>query len=138
MAKMKLRYPQTHVPTDIMEWRFELGRWYLALTRTMNELSFPEDRAGFGSNLELLLVYIGVFVGDAEGRPTSATSISHHCGLTRPTVYRRLEELIARKRVVREGRNYFIAPGAAPIDGNNLLLKVLDKCPATKRPIRTH
>jgi hypothetical protein len=104
----------------------------------MHELSFPEDRAGFGSNLELLLVFIGVFIGDAEGRPTSATKIANHCGLSRSTVYRRLEELIAKKKVVREGRSYFIAPGAAPIDAENLLPRVLEKFPATVRPIRTH
>lgn len=138
MPKMKLRYPQTQVPIETMEWRLELGRWYLALTRTMHELSFPEERSGFGSNLELLLVYIGVFIGDAEGRPTTATKIANHCGLSRSTVYRRLDELIGKNKVVREGRSYFIAPGAAPTDAEGLLSKVLEKVPATKRPIRTY
>jgi hypothetical protein len=138
MPKMKLRHAQTHVPVETMEERLELGRWYLLLTRTMHELSFPEDRAGWGSNLELLLVFIGVFIGDAEGRPTTATKIANYCGLSRSTVYRQLNDLIAKKKVVREGRGYFIAPGAAPVDAEGLLPKVLEKFPATKRPIRTH
>jgi hypothetical protein len=138
MPKMKLRHAQTHIPIETMEWRLDLGKWYLALTRALYEISFPEDRSGFGSNLELLLVYIGVFIGDAEGRPTTATKIANYCGLSRSTVYRRLEELIEKKKVVREGRGYFIAPGAAPIDADSILAKVLDKVPTTRRPIRTH
>jgi hypothetical protein len=121
-----------------MQERLELSRWYLALTRTMHELSFPGEPGGFGSNLEMMLVFMGVFIGDAEERPTTATKIANHCGLSRTTVYRRLEQLIARKKVVRDGRCYFIAPGAAPIDAEDLLPKVLDKFPATRRPIRTH
>jgi len=138
MPRMKLRHTQTHVPIETMEERLDLARWYLALTRTMHELSFPEERGGFGSNLEMMLVFIGVFIGDAEGKPTTPTKIANHCGLSRSTVYRRLEQLRELKKVVKEGRSYFIAPGAAPLDPEGALPKVLEKFPATKRPIRTH
>lgn len=138
MPRIKLRHEQTHVPIETMLQRLELCRWYLSLTRTMHELTFPEERGGFGSNLELMLVFVGVFIGDAEGMPTTATKIANYCGLSRSTVYRRLDQLIALKKVIREGRGYFIAPGAAPLDHENRLPKVLDKFPATKRPIRTY
>lgn len=138
MPKIKLRHTQTHVPVETIEERLELCRWYLSLTRTMHELSFPEEKGGFGSNLEMMLVFIGVFIGDAEGKPTTPTKIANHCGLSRSTVYRRLGQLCDLNKVVREGKSYFIAPGAAPLDAENLLPKVLEKFPATRRPIRTH
>lgn len=138
MPKLKLRHDQAPVARETLEERLDLCRWYLALTRTMYELTFPGGGASFGSNMELMLVIIGVFVGDAEGMPTTATKIAGHCGLSRATVYRRLDELMTMGKVTREGRNYFIAPGAAPLDGQNLLPKVLDKFPAIRRPKRTH
>lgn|GEM_PF-3743786 len=134
---MKLRHDQSHVPDETLQQRLELCRWYLALTRTIHELTFPQDEGGFGSNLELMLVLMGVFIGDAEGRPTTATKIAVHCGLSRQTVYRRLEELIALGKVTRERRSYFVAPGAAPLDPQNLLPAILDKFPVSKRPNRT-
>jgi len=134
---LKLRHDQSHVPDETLQQRLELCRWYLALTRTIHELTFPQDEGGFGSNLELMLVLMGVFIGDAEGRPTTATKIAVHCGLSRQTVYRRLEELIALGKVTRERRSYFVAPGAAPLDPQNLLPAILDKFPVSKRPNRT-
>jgi AraC-like DNA-binding protein len=135
--RMKMRHAQPQVPIDTMVFRLELSRWYMSLTRSIHELCFPEDTAGFGANLELMLVWIGVFIGDAEGRPTTATKIATHCGMSRQTVYRRLEQLINMGKVVREGRCYFVAPGAAPAE-NGHLPKVLEKLPAAVRPIRTH
>lgn len=138
MPKLKLRYEQSHVPDETLEERLELCRWYLALTRTIQDLTFPQRRVGFGSNLELMLVLMGVFIGDAEGRPTTATKIANHCGLSRATVYRRLDQLIKLGKVTREKRSYFVAPGAAPSDPGNLLPTILDKFPAARRPKRTH
>lgn len=137
MPKLKLRYEQTHVSEDIMEERLELCRWYLALTRTMQELTFPQQSRGFGSNLELMLVLMGVFIGDAEGRHVTATKIAHHCGLSRPAVYRRLAELIKLGKVVRDEHSYFVAPGAAPLDPEGHLPAVLRKFPPLSRPKRT-
>lgn len=136
-TKLKLRHAQTHVATDVIQERLDLCRWYLSLTRTMHELTFPLDKAGFGSSMELMLVFIGVFIGDAEGRPTTATKIAVHCGMARASVYRRLKQLMAMGKVTRERRNYYIAPGAAPIDERGLLPTVLDKFPANRRSKRT-
>jgi hypothetical protein len=138
MPKLKLRHPQVHVGADVMQQRLDLCRWYLALTQTMYEMTFPDHRGGFGSNMELMLVLIGVFIGDAEGRPTTATKIAGHCGLSRATVYRRLDQLITMRKITREGRNYFIAPGVAPADEQGLLSRVLEKFPSNARPNRTH
>lgn len=138
MPKLKLRHDQSPVTDETLQERLDLCRWYLALTRTVHELAFPRAKGGFGSNTELLLVFMGVFIGDAEGRPTTATKIANHCGLSRATVYRRLEQLMTLKKVTREGRSYFVAPGAAPIDTQNTLPAILDKFPAAKRPNRTH
>lgn len=138
MKKLKLRHEQSHVPTETIQERLELCRWYLALTRTMHEMTFPQTEGGYGSNMELMLVLMGVFIGDAEGRPTTATKIANHCGLSRSTVYRQLDRLMAMKKVTREGRNYFVAPGAAAVDAQNALPAILNRFPATRRPDRTH
>lgn len=138
MAKLNLRHDQYPVPVDTIQERLDLCRWYLALTRTMHDLTFPKKRGGYGSDMELMLVLMCIFIGDAEGRPTSATKISNHCGLSRTTVYRCPEKLIALKKVARDGRNYFLAPGAAAIDAKNALPAILAKFPATRRPNRTH
>lgn len=138
MTKPKLRHPQVHIEPEVIEQRVDLCRWYLTLTRTMFELAFPPDCGGFGSNMELMLVLMGVFVGDAEGRPPTATKIAGHCGLSRPTVYRRLEQLMKLRKVERSGHNYFVAPGVSPSDPMGLLPRVLEKFPLNVRPKRTH
>jgi hypothetical protein len=134
--QIKMRHEQAHLAIETLEDRLELCKWYLVLTRTLHELTFP-NLGSFGSNVELMLVMMGVFIGDAEGRPTTATKIANHCGMSRQAVYRRLEQLTDMKKVIREGKNYYIAPGVAPLDVDNRLPQVLEKFPATKRPIRT-
>lgn len=128
-SELKLHYPQRHVGADTIKQRLELSRWYVALTRIMCDLTFPDDPSGFGSNVELLLVLMGVFIGDAEGRPTTATKISSYCGIPRATVYRRLDRLIQLKKVARDGQSYHLAPGASVIDRNGQLPKILRKFP---------
>lgn len=105
--------------------RFELVRMYVSLTRASYELAFPE-RKSFGADLETMLVLMGVFLGDAEGRPTTVTKIATYCGLPRASVYRRLEDLIRLKKVDREGRSYYLAEGAITPDKNRKLNRIVD------------
>lgn len=125
MPQLKLRNPQPHMPPAHLAERFRLVQMYVSLTRASYELAFP-TRKDFGANLESMLVLMGVFLGDAEGRPTSVTKISTYCGVPRASVYRRLEELIKLKKVERLGRRYFLAEGAVTPDRQQKLTRIVE------------
>lgn len=125
MPKSKLRYPQPNLPPHLADERLKLLRIYIEFTRTLHLVAFPKKARRFGSDLETLIVLSCVFIGDAEGRPMTATKIASHAGLPRATVYRRLEQLMKIKRITRLARNYYIAPGAASPDHHGRLSKVL-------------
>lgn len=119
---LKLYNPQPHIPADSLQERLRLARFYVDITRTMYGMAFPKKKA----DLETLLTFICIFIGDAEGRPTTATKIASHSGLSRTTVYRRLHSLMRLKKIVRVGRNYHLAQGAVTPDKYGRLQKVLD------------
>jgi hypothetical protein len=123
---LKLRFEQTHVPAERLRERLRLARLYILLTRTFHEMAFPHTAKSYGSNIEALLVLVCVFIGDAEGRPTTVTKIASHAGLPRATVYRRLEQLCAIKKITRVGRSYYLASGAAHPDDHGRLSKILE------------
>ncbi len=126
MSKLKLRYTQPGLPIEIIEERLRFARLYVDLTRTFHEIAFPKNAKGFGSDLETLMVLICVFIGDAEGRPTTATKIASHAGMPRATVYRRLEQLIKINKVKRIARNYYLAPGGASPNDHGRISKLLN------------
>jgi hypothetical protein len=105
--------------------RLKIVRLYLALTRAISELAFPQAANSFGAEIETLLVMLCVFIGDAEGRPMTASKIAIQAGLPRASVYRRLERLTRLKKVVRVGRNYHYAENALTPDENGRLRKIL-------------
>ena len=117
----KLYNPQPHVPPGVMREKLDLAEMYVALTRAMMDMSVPN------SDLETMLVLLIVFIGDAEGRTTTATKIAAHSRIPRSNVYRRLNELINLKKIVRVGRNYRLAEGAATVDEHKRLMRILDK-----------
>lgn len=126
MSQLKLRYPQPQVPPGRLREKLNLSRMYVSLTRELYEMAFPKRSRGFGSDVETLLVLLCVFIGEADGRPTTPTKLALHSGLSRPTVYRRLDQLMQLKKVVRIGHSYHIAEGAAAFDKNGRLAKILD------------
>jgi hypothetical protein len=136
MARLKLRNPQLHVPDHDLVERFHLVRMYLGLTRASYELAFP-NRKTFGTDLETMLVLMSVFLGDAEGRPTTVTKIAAYCGLPRASIYRRLEELIKLKKIERFGHNYHLAEGAVTPDRQGKLIRIVDEFCQYERPKRT-
>lgn len=109
-----------------MAERLNIVRLYVSLTRASYELAFPQ-RKPFGADLDTLIVLMGVFLGDAEGRPTTVTKIASYCGLPRATVYRRLEVLIKLKKVERAGHRYYFAEGAVTPDKHRKLERIIDE-----------
>jgi hypothetical protein len=126
MPSLKLHYDQPQIPAERLRERLKLARLYVQMTRTFSELAFPRRVKNYGSDLETLLVYICVFIADAEGRPTTVTKIAAHAGMPRQTIYRRLEHLCKLKKVVQVGRSYYLAPGAASPDEHGKLTKILN------------
>ena len=126
MSPLKFYHPQSHVPPERLRERLKLARLYVLLTQTFYEMAFPKRARNFGANTELLLVFICVFIGDAEGRPTTVTKLASHAGLPRATVYRRLEQLCALKKIVKVKRSYHLAPGAASPDDRGRFSRILE------------
>lgn len=107
-----LRYPQPRVDRDSISLRLKLAKALVGLTRLLADIAYPDGAQELVSDLDMLMVLVCVFIGDGEGRPMTATKISHFSGLPRSTVYRRLETLIKIKKIVRRGKNYFYAKNA--------------------------
>lgn len=118
---------QGRVSAEQIRERLRVVRLYLALTRTIYELAFPQAAGSFGAEVETLLVALCVFIGDAEGRPMSASKIAIQAGLPRASVYRRLERLTRLKKIVRVGRSYHYAENALTPDENGRLRRILAK-----------
>lgn len=116
---------QSRFSTEQICERLKMARLYLALTRAISELVFPQTASSFGAEIETLLVMLCVFIGDAEGQPMNASKIATQAGLPRASVYRRLERLTRLKKVVRVGRNYHCAENALTPDENGRLRKIL-------------
>lgn len=121
-----MKFPQAGVPEEAIPERLKLVRGYIRLTRSMHEMAFPTSKKGWGSDFEMLVVLMCVFVGDASGRPMSATRIGIYAGLSRTTVYRRLETLLEIGKIVRVGRLYYYAPNAISVDNFNKFPKIFD------------
>lgn len=125
MSGLKFYHPQSHIPAEQLRERLRLARLYVDLTHTYYDLFFSKRGKTLGADFETLLVLVCVFIGDAEGRPTSVTKIASHARLPRQTVYRRLDQLCKIKKIVRVKHSYHLAPGAVAADDQGRIAKIL-------------
>lgn len=123
MPDLKLHNPQAHASQSQLRQKLKLSRVYVDLTREMMTMAFNGRK---GADLEALLVLLCIFVGEADGRKTTASNLSAHSGLSRTSVYRRLEYLIRAGKILREGRNYCLAEGAVIVDTKGRLSRILN------------
>jgi hypothetical protein len=77
----KLHNRQSLVTNGKLRERLGIAMAYVELTRVMCEMGF-----GGEIHMETLLTALCVFIGEAEGRPTTATKIAQHSGLPRATI----------------------------------------------------
>lgn len=84
-----------------------IARLVLDLCRTTHETLFPGVR--FGSDFDLLFVFLAVFIGEAEGRPMTGSKIAAYLDKPRPTTLRKLEKLCRRGFIERERRRYTVS-----------------------------
>jgi hypothetical protein len=59
------------------------------------------------------LIACAVVLGHADGRPMNQSNIAKLLGIKRQTVARKLQQLINRHFIVRDGDEYFVAPHIA-------------------------
>lgn len=116
-----MRNSQAHVTRAQLVTRARLARAYVEMTRVWCDRLFPHQRF---INLEALVVGLCVFIGDAERRPMTVARLSQCSGLSRQTIYRRLKQLVASGRVVREGRRYYMGKDMVTHDYNGKLSKI--------------
>jgi hypothetical protein len=121
-----MRYPQPRVGPETIETRLKAAKLYVDLTRTLKDIAYPPGAKSLRLDIETLLVVIAVFIGDGDDRPMTATKIAHFTELPRATVYRKLDQLIKLRKIVRVGRRYFYAENAMnpePLDHLGAILK---------------
>lgn len=123
MPDVKLHNPQAHASQSQLRQKLKISRVYVDLTREMMAMAFNGRR---GADLEALLVLLCIFIGEADGRKTTATNIALHSGLSRTSVYRRLEYLIKTGKAMRVGHNYCLAEGAVVVDERGMLPRILN------------
>jgi DNA-binding transcriptional ArsR family regulator len=66
----------------------------------------PNGEAGPAPHVETLLLLWTIYIGQAEGRPFSASKIAYYTGMPRVTVMRKLAPLIVAGKVERKRRGY--------------------------------
>lgn len=80
------------IATHVIEILREFGRLHFA-TSSLSE------------TIEESLISATIVIGQANGRPVTATDISHYLGYPRPTVVRKLSEIAAFRKIkkIRDG-----------------------------------
>lgn len=85
-----------------------------------------EDRAG--EVIEVFFVAACVFVGQAEGRPMSATKLAAYTGMPRTTVLRKLDVLMHMGLARKVQRAYCITDAAlARLDYHYQSVKIIER-----------
>jgi len=85
-----------------------IAKLALTIMRTASLVYFNEQN--FGSCAPEVLMCIGIFIGQLEGRPMSAMKLAQYIGMPRATVIRKLTELMSRGLVERYGRSAYLLP----------------------------
>lgn len=86
--------------------RLRNARLALDLARVVNDSIYGNQP--FGHHMDGVFILMCVVIGHAENRLMNVSKIAHYLGMTRQTVTRRLEELIALQVIERGGQYYYI------------------------------
>lgn len=109
-----------------------VAKTLLEAMRAYGRVNFGSDQ--LGETIAETLIVAAIVVGQAEGKPMTASDISHYIGLPRPTVIRKLANVAAHRRLgrIKDGarvcyvledlEDESIVSGARTIVGNVLRL----------------
>jgi hypothetical protein len=87
---------------DLAITRYATAKFVLGVLRALNAARFGDD-TNLGANLPEIIMGIAIYVGQHEGRPFTTAKLAGFLGMKRPTVHRRVQELV-RAEVVDVGR----------------------------------
>lgn len=115
-----------------MQQRIETAKAMLDLLRMFSAGLVPPDR--FGAQAGDLVLFAGLLIGTAEGRPMNASKLAQFVGIPRPSVIRKLGELVSAGKVVRQGGGFILAPSllddAAAIEAGKAAAKRITRAAA--------
>jgi hypothetical protein len=121
--------------------RARLAKMIIELFRTWHQIANSVGNASaldnqhFGSDLDIFFVYLAVLVGDFEKRPMNLSDVSHYVGLPRPTVYRKINLLLAAGAIERKDNFYLLAPNMVVPDKGKLWAVVKRHLPPDFFPV---
>lgn len=73
------------------EYGLVTARLVLDIMRCVSVLFLSEDSAS--QSHDFALISVGLFIGQAEGKPMSASKLASYIGMPRPTLIRKLRQL---------------------------------------------
>lgn len=73
------------------EYGLITARLVLDIMRCVSVVFLSEDSASLSHDFAMIAV--GLFIGQAEGKPMTATKLASYIGMARPTLIRKLNEL---------------------------------------------
>jgi DNA-binding transcriptional ArsR family regulator len=96
------------IPLAIPETRAALARMYLELTIAFHATIFPLEQTPSKLDANLTAVAVAVMLGHADGNPMNATELTSILRMSRTSVQRRLDVLIAHGIIHRVEDRYFL------------------------------
>jgi hypothetical protein len=78
---------------DLSVIRITTAKLTLGVLQTLNRARF--QRSGdLGANLDMIVIGLGIYIGQHEGRPFTTAKLALYLGMKRPTVHRRIKQLV--------------------------------------------
>lgn len=108
-------------PIRYAKERLVITRLVNALLRSRAKYYYPD--LGLSESYEMQLIANAVYVGQIGGRPTGVSEIARQLDMGRPTVRRRLVELVRRGLVEKKGRYYCVISTVLNEPSNIAVLK---------------
>lgn len=118
---------QRRVSGEMAAYKLQVAKSYLDLTRAMVACFLPGSPHELGPNIESIIILLAVLIGDGEGRPMNATKLAHFTSISRPTVHRRLKNLLKQGKVMRRGDDYYFADDGMNPDLDPDIAKAISK-----------
>jgi hypothetical protein len=100
-----MRAKELRMPIHRSQERLIQARFLLDLVRLLDPLPGVH-----GGHFEMTMIVVGVVFGELEGRPFQASKLAEFLRMPRPTLVRRLKDLVEDGIIERRGGRYFANP----------------------------
>lgn len=92
--------------------RLALNHLLIDLAKAFHAKNRPYGGGPFGAEIGLTFVGACIAIGDLEHRRMTTSDIAAYLEMPRSSVQRKVDKLIERELVARDGNKYFMAPKA--------------------------